>query len=164
MWFANQHPKMTPKPGNSALHVVVIGRVSTPTQDINNIEAGYGYAEQVLPSLTDGPIETRYFGEQGSGLLVLRESILAAYEQIESGWADVVVMEDASKSYRNPRWIYAFWQDCADADVRAIAPGEDVDTWDDNWELMLGAAAFRHGMHIPDTRRRVRRRATFTFH
>jgi hypothetical protein len=152
--------------GAGPLNVVVIGRVSTPGQDIGNIEAGYLYAEAVLPEIDgikDGEVVVRRFGEQGSGMLVERETILEASRLIESGWAHLVLMEDVSKSYRNPRWIYAFIQDCVDADVRVIARGDELDTYSDNWEIVLASAAMRHGLHIPDTRRRVRRTSSKGF-
>jgi len=40
----------------------------------------------------------------------------------------------------------------------------NLDTANENWEVTLGAAALRHGLHIPDTRRRVRRTAEHGFH
>lgn len=145
------------------LHVIVIGRVSTSHQDVGNIEAGYAYAEQALEGITDGSLVIRRFGEQGSGMLVERDSILRVQQLVEEGWADLVIMEDLSKAFRNPRWMVAFVQDCVDAGVRVIAPGDNFDTRGDNWELMLNASSLRHGLHIPDTRRRVRRTATSSF-
>ena len=160
------YPKMRPHSGGGPLHVVVIGRVSTLTQDIGNIEAGYLYAEEVLDDiegLDRAEIIVRRFGEQGSGMLVGRLTINEAFELIESGWAHLVLMEDVSKSYRNPRWIYAFVQDCVDLDVRVIARGDGLDTYDENWEVVLASAAMRHGLHIPDTRRRIRRTSSKGF-
>lgn len=159
----NKHEKMVGKHGD-VLRVVVLGRVSTIHQDIGNLEAGYAYAEKFLDGISDKPVIFKRFGEQCSGMIVDRESLNQVSELIENGWADVVLMEDLSKVYRNPRWIYNFVQNCVDSGVRIIAPGDRFDTWSDDWELMLGAASLRHGMHIPDTRRRVRRTATNSFH
>ncbi|MAG93393.1 MAG: hypothetical protein CMJ48_06550 [Planctomycetaceae bacterium] len=146
------------------LHILAIGRVSTLMQNESNIEAGYKYAEQGLAGITDAPLVIKRLGEQSSGMIVDRPTMLEAYSLLDAGWPDVVVMEDVSKSYRNPRWIQAFVQDCVDLDVRVIAPGDNLDTFEENWEVLLGAAAMRHGLHIPDTRRRVRRTATKAFH
>jgi DNA invertase Pin-like site-specific DNA recombinase len=154
----------TPKNPDSLLWVLVIGRVSTPQQDVANIEAGYSYAERFFRGLYDGPLHVKHLGEQGSGMRTDRATIKEAIEEIETGMWDVVLMEDLSKPYRNPRWIYAFVQDCVDAGCRVLAPGDNLDTAEDNWEVTLGAAALRHGLHIPDTRRRVRRTATYSFH
>jgi DNA invertase Pin-like site-specific DNA recombinase len=157
------YKKMTPRNGTKVLNVLVIGRVSTPDQPISNIEAGFQYAEGCIKDVYEGEPCVKHLGEQASGMLVERETIMEAYELIERGWPDLVLMEDISKSYRNPRWIYAFVQDCFDAGVRVIAPGDGLDTWEDNWEVTLGAAALRHGLHIPDTRRRIRRTSDMAF-
>lgn len=157
---------LAPKDPKGILWVLVIGRVSTIHQNESNIEAGYEYAERVLKESYGygGPMKVKHLGERGSGMLTDRKSIQEAREEIRSGRWDVVLMEDVSKPYRNPRWIYAFIQDAVDAGIRVIAPGDCVDSADENWEVNLGAAALRHGLHIPDTRRRVRRTATFSFH
>src|SRR4051812_712225 len=113
------YKKMTPRSGD-VLNVLVIGRVSTPMQDIGNIEAGYLYVEGLTKDICDGQKNVRRLGEQGSGMLVGRATILEAAALIESRWPDVVLLEDVSKSYRNPRWIYAFVQECVDHDVRVV--------------------------------------------
>jgi hypothetical protein len=156
--------KMTPRHGaGEPLNVLMLGRISTVHQDIGNLEASYKYAEPVVKGIYDGPANIKRIGEQASGMLVGRKTMLEAAELIDAGWPDVVILEDASKSYRNPRWIYAFVQDCVDRDIRVIAPGDALDTWEENWEVVLGTAALRHGLHIPDTRRRVRRTSAKSF-
>ncbi len=156
--------KLIPKNPDGKARVLVIGRVSTPQQDVGNIEAGYEYVERMLKPLFEGKTIVTHLGEQGSGMRTDRRTIIEAGELIETGEIDVVLMEDVSKPYRNPRWIYAFIQDCVDHDTRVIAPGDNLDTVaDENWEVTLGAAALRHGLHIPDTRRRVRRTADRAF-
>ena len=142
----NKQQKMIGKHGD-VLHVVVLGRVSTIHQDIGNLEAGYAYAEKFIEGISDKPVIFKRFGEQCSGMIVDRETLNQALALIENGWADIVLMEDLSKSHRNPRWIYAFVQDCVDAGVRVISPGDSFDTYNENWELLLGAATLRHGMH-----------------
>jgi hypothetical protein len=155
---------LVPKDPDAGLQVLLLGRVSTPHQDIANIEAGYEYAKCHLQYHYQGPMHVKELGEQGSGMLTERRTIVEAIDEIATGRWDVVLMEDASKPYRNPRWIYAFIQDAVDMGCRVIAPGDNLDTSEENWEVNLGAAALRHGLHIPDTRRRVRRTATFAFH
>ena len=75
-----------------------------------------------------------------------------------------MIAEDLARIYRNPRHQYRFVQDCVDQGTRVICVGDNLDTADENWEITMGAAALRHGLHIPDTRRRVRRTATHSFH
>jgi DNA invertase Pin-like site-specific DNA recombinase len=141
-----------------------MGRISTPQQQMSAIEASYVPLEHVLKEIYDGPPpRIRCLGEQASGMKTDRTTLLVAYELIESGWPDLVIAEDLSRIFRNPRWLYAFVQDCVDARVRLIAPGDNFDTTDENWELALSIAALRHGMHITDTRRRVGRSSRHPF-
>lgn len=143
--------------------MLLIGRVSTVHQEESNIEAGYRYAERALAEYWTGDVHIKRLGERGSGLLTERATIMEAIEEIETGRWDVVLMEDLSKCYRNPRWQYAFVQDAVDAGCRVICPGDNIDTAEENWEVALGAATLRHGLYIPDTRRRVRRTADRSF-
>ena len=108
---------LIPRDPNGKLVVVVIGRISTPDQDKENIDASYRVVKKYL--------------------------------------ADI---------YRNPRHQYNFVQDAVDAGTRVICIGDNLDTADENWEVSMGTAALRHGLFIPDTRRRIRRTATDSFH
>ncbi len=96
-------------------------------------------------------------------MLAHRDTIEAAEEWIRSGVVDLVMAEDVSRIYRNPRYLWAFVQDCVDQDTRVICPADNFDTADEEWEAMLTIACVRHGLAIPDVRRRVRRTATHTF-
>lgn len=154
---------LVPKREDGVLWVLVIGRVSTIHQDIQNIDASYLYVERHLQQLWKGPMRIKHLGEQGSGMLTERATILEATDEIATGRWDLVIMEDLSKVYRNPRWQYAFVQDAIDAETRVILIGDNIDTADDNWEVAMGTATLRHGLHIPDTRRRVRRTADYSF-
>jgi len=155
---------LIPKNPDGPLMTLVLGRVSTTRQNVKNIEASYKDVERYLNSIYDGPTHIKHLGEQGSGMLVDRASIMEAEREIETGNWDLVLMEDLSKAYRNPRHQYAFVQNCVDAETRVICTGDNLDTADPQWEVAMGSAALRHGLHIPDTRRRVRRTATYAFH
>jgi hypothetical protein len=117
-----------------------------------------------LTRVYKGPVEIRHLGEQASGMLVDRATIREAEDLIACGWCDLVMAEDLSRIFRNPRHQYNFVQDAVDAQTRVICIADNLDTADENWEIMLGAATLRHGMAIPDVRRRVRRTATHAFH
>jgi site-specific DNA recombinase len=157
---------LTPKYPNGPLRVLMLGRVSTPGQPITNLEASYEYAQRVVKDVYkyDGPMEIKYLGEQCSGMKTERATIVEANDEIATGTWDVVLMEDLSKPYRNPRWQYAFVQDAHDFRTRLIAPGDNLDTGEENWEVALAIAVTRHGLFIPDVRRKVRRTATYSFH
>lgn len=155
---------MTPKVSGGPLRVLVVGRVSTIHQDIDNIEASYRYTDKFLDQRYQGPLHVKRLGEQGSGMRTDRASIIEAEEEIKTGTWDLVIAEDLSKFYRNPRHQYEFVQDAVDAGTRVICIGDNLDTADPNWEVTLSTATVRHGLHIPDTRRRVRRTAHHAFH
>jgi hypothetical protein len=155
---------LVPKNLGGPLMTIALGRVSTKRQNVKNIDASYEDVERYLKSIYDGLTHIKHLGEQGSGMLVDRASIMEAEREIETGNWDLVLMEDLSKAYRNPRHQYAFVQNCVDAETRMICTGDNLDTADPQWEVAMGSAALRHGLHIPDTRRRVRRTATYAFH
>jgi DNA invertase Pin-like site-specific DNA recombinase len=141
-----------------------MGRISTIHQDLENIAASYRYVEESLKQIYRGPIEFKHLGEQASGMRTDRRTVQEAEQEIESGTWDLVMSEDLSRIYRNPRYQYAFVQNAVDCGTRVICLGDNLDTADENWEINMGAATLRHGLFIPDTRRRVRRTATHAFH
>lgn len=153
----------SPKSGDG-LRVIALGRISTVHQDVENIAASYRYIESYLDKIYQGPLDITFLGEQASGMRTDRTTIRQAEDLIAGGQIDLVIAEDLSRIYRNPRHQYNFVQDAVDAGTRVILIGDHLDTADENWEVMMGAAALRHGLHIPDTRRRVRRTATHAFH
>jgi DNA invertase Pin-like site-specific DNA recombinase len=155
---------LRPKNPDGKLRVIVIGRISTELQDAENINASYRYVEEHLARIYDGPTVIEYLGERASGMLADRTTIRRAEELIARGQVDVVIAEDLSRIYRNPRLQYVFVQNSVDSGCRVVCIADNLDTGTDHWEVMLGAAAFRHGLFIPDVRRRVRRTATHAFH
>lgn len=155
---------LVPKNPERGLNVVAIGRVSTIHQDVENIEASYRYIQEFLQQLYQGPMKVKHLGEQASGMLTERATIREAEDLVAGGEVDLVIAEDLARIYRNPRHQYNFVQDAVDMGTRVICVGDNLDTADENWEISMGAAALRHGLHIPDTRRRVRRTATHCFH
>ena len=155
---------LAPKNPGGPLLVLIIGRISTEHQNIENIEASYRYVEQFLRETYEGPLDVKLLGEQASGMLTTRASIREAEELIAEGKVDLVISEDLGRIYRNPRHQYNFVQNAVDMRTRVICLGDNLDTSDENWEVVMGAATLRHGLFIPDTRRRVRRTATHSFH
>lgn len=154
---------LVPRSG-STLSVIALGRISTIHQDVENIDASYRYIQDYLHKMYSGPLSLKLLGEQASGMRTDRATIREAEELIASGSIDLVIAEDLGRIYRNPRYQFDFVQNAVDAGTRVICIGDNLDTADENWEVTMGAAALRHGLHIPDTRRRVRRTATHAFH
>ena len=96
---------------NGPAWVSIVGRVSTVQQNIENIEASYRYVEDYLQRIHQGPMEIKHLGEQTSGMRTDRLTIIEAEEEIATGKWDLVITEDLSRFYRNPRHQYAFVQD-----------------------------------------------------
>jgi DNA invertase Pin-like site-specific DNA recombinase len=160
---APTHP-LVPKSAAGELNVVAIGRISTVHQDAENIEASYRYIQEYLGRIYQGPLKITALGELASGMLTDRATIREAEQLVAGGNVDLVIAEDLARIYRNPRFQYDFVQNCVDMSTRVICIGDNLDTADENWEITMGAAALRHGLHVPDCRRRVRRTATHSFH
>lgn len=155
---------LLPKNPHDPLKVLVIGRISTVHQNIENIDASYRYVETYLRQLYSGRLELKHLGEQASGMVTDRATVREAEDLIATGEWDLVIAEDLSRIFRNPRHQFRFVQDAVDAETRVICIADHLDSADENWEIMMGAAALRHGTAIPDIRRRVRRTATHAFH
>jgi hypothetical protein len=124
---------LIPKNPDGPLMVLVLGRVSTKRLNVKNIDASYEDVEPYLKSIYDGSTHIKFLGEQGSSMIVDRASIVEAEHEIETGLWDLVLMEDLSKAYRNPRHHYAFVQNCVDAETRVICTGDNLDTADPQW-------------------------------
>lgn len=155
----NSKKKMVPKNLNGTFLVHMVGRVSTLHQNIENIEASFEPLRGLITELCDGEVEIKKFGEQGSGMIPNRESIRACEDEIDRGIVDLVVMEDLARAHRNIQYSTGFVFNAVDQDTRVIATGDGLDTADENWESILIAAASRHGMTVPEARRRVKRTA-----
>jgi len=155
---------LRPKDPGGPLRVIIIGRISTVHQQEESIEASYQYVEEYLRQIYHGPLEIKHLGERASGMLAERATMREAEDLIATGQWDVVIAEDLSRIFRNPRHQYNFVQDVVDSDTRLICIADNLDTASENWETMMGAATLRHGLTVPDTRRRVRRTATYAFH
>ncbi len=162
--MVNTSVRIVPKHPDGIVRATLLGRVSTQRQNQENIEASFKPLEDTIRTLCDGPVEFKYLGEQASGMLIDRASVREAEDDIESGVVDVVAVEDLSRAYRNTQYQIGFVQLAVDCNTRVIALGDGLDTTDPNWEVIMHVAAVRHGLYIPDTRRRVRRTATFSFH
>ncbi len=154
---------MIPKNPDGVLYVLLIGRISTPHQNIENIDASFVPLRKMIADLYDGEIQIKQLGERGSGMDPMRQSIREAEDEIDEGIVDLVIMEDLSRAHRNLAYLTGFVFNAVDHETRVIAPGDSFDTEDENWEAMLSVAASRHGMTVPEARRRVNRTSDFAF-
>ncbi len=155
---------LVPRSSDGVLSAIAIGRISTAHQEDESIDASHEYVRTYLDNVYEGPMHLELLGEQISGMIADRATIRRAEELMDAGQVDLVIAEDLGRIYRNPRFQYDFVQDAVDRGVRVICIADNLDTADENWEVMLSTAAVRHGMQVPTTRRQVRRTATYSFH
>ncbi|AMV17364.1 hypothetical protein VT03_05700 [Planctomyces sp. SH-PL14] len=143
--------------------VVMTGRISTPHQDMHNIDASHAACEKYLRELYTGETKIVRLGERGSGNKLSRIAINEAKRLIATRTVDLVILEDLSRAYRNPAFQFSFAHLCVDHGTRLICYGDAIDTADEQWEIMLNVAVMRHSATVPEVRRRVRRTADHTF-
>ena len=158
---------INPKNSDGILRIISIGRLSKPkdSEDATqlSLEAIRSENARLLATIYKGPTSIAYLAEQISGLIPERETMNQLWQLVETGEWDLIVAEDLSRVFRNPRWQWAFVQDCVDARIRVIIFADSIDTASENWETNVAVATLRHGLTIPDTRRRIKRTATESF-
>jgi site-specific DNA recombinase len=159
----NLSTPLVPRGADGVLRVIIPGRISKPSQDPESIDSQHEDAEGWLRRVYTGPLDPRVLGEQASGWLADRDTMREAKALVESGEWDAVVATELREIYRNPAFHWEFVQLCLDHKVRVILIADNVDTADENWEIMMYVASMRHGMTVPEVRRRVKRKATHSF-
>ena len=145
------------------LRVAVPGRISKPTQDRDSISSQHEDVDSWLQRVVQGPFEAHHYGEQESGWVPDRDSMVLVEELVEAGEVDVVVALELREIYRNPSFHWRFVQKCIDNNVRVILINNNVDTADPNWEVAMHTASMLTGMERPVVRQRVQRKAKYSF-
>lgn len=146
------------------LRVLIIGRISTPHQREESIEASYEYVRKFLEQIYKGPVSITYLGEQKSGMVADRQTIHEAEDLIADGKVDLILVEDVGRIYRDTALLLRFVNEVLDANVRLISINDTLDSADEDWEVALAIATVRHGFASLDAKKRVRRTATYAFH
>jgi len=117
---------LTPKNADGVLRVVSIGRISTAHQDDDSISASHEYVRRFLADCYQGPMDLEPLGEQISGMIADRKTILHVEDRMDAGDVDLVIAEDLSRIFRNPRLQYSFVQDAFDRGVRVICIADNL--------------------------------------
>lgn len=154
---------LIPKNADGILRVIIPARVSTTSQDIVSNDSQHAETERQLRDVYAGRMQIHRFGDQASGWQPNRPGMDDATQLIESGEWDLVIVGELRETYRNPRFVWAFVQNCVDNDTRFISIADGIDTADEEWENRMHVASFLAGMARPEARRRVRRKATHAF-
>jgi DNA invertase Pin-like site-specific DNA recombinase len=154
---------LVPKKPDGILRVIPPGRISKETQDKASIVSQQEDAASWLGRNYTKPTKMIPLGEQTSGWLANRQTMLEAQSIIIAGNCDLVLVGELREIYRNPEFQWSFVYECLDNRTRFISIWDGVDTDLENWEIAMHIALLRHGMTVPEARRRVRRKATHTF-
>ena len=104
-------PRAAPAPGAppAPLRVLIIGRISTPHQNEENIEASYRYVEDYLHTFHPGPLQIKHLGERASGMLAERQTIRQAEDLMATGQIDLVVHHHDDAGCLDVRHARAFY-------------------------------------------------------
>ena len=148
---------------DGVLQVIVPGRITQKSQNAQSIASQHEAVERWLRSQYGDPMNVIRLGEQMSGWVPDRPSMVTAKDLILARTIDLVVANELREIYRNPaeHWRFVFF--CVDHDVRVILLFDNIDTADPNWEMNMHVASMRTGMEVPATRMRVRRMADQSF-
>ncbi|MEI7687710.1 MAG: recombinase family protein [Planctomycetota bacterium] len=151
------------KHADGVLRTIIPGRISKETQDAKSIAASQADNEMWLRAAYAGKTEITRLGEQASGWLADRPSMELAKMMIEADRCDLVLVAELRELFRNPEFMWEFVHNCIDHDTRFIAHWDQIDTAKEGWETNMHVAILKHGITVPETRRRVKRKATDTF-
>ena len=154
---------LIPRHSDGVLRVVVTGRISTAAQDMRSIDSQHADAEAWLRSNYSGTTRVTLLGEQASGWLTNRETMIEAGRLIDTHAIDLYLVTELREVYRNPADHWRFVQRCVDHHVRFVSIADSIDTASDDWETNMHIASLRAGLAVPEIRRRVRRKATDAF-
>lgn len=154
---------LTSKHADGVLRVAQCSRISTLRQDMESTTAQLEESEKFLRREYCGRLEIRTIADQGSGWLAERPGMNQVREWIDEGWCDLVLVNELREVFRNPAFLWRFVFQCLDRQTRFISVNDSIDTAQPDWENLMHVAVLRHGMSVPETRRRVRGKATHSF-
>jgi site-specific DNA recombinase len=161
MESSTMNPFLQTNNSSPMTRILVLGRLSKPKSDAeatqNTMDASCEFVEQMLRHKLPGKLKFMRLQEQISGLVTKRHTIRKARRLIRRNRVQIVACEDLSRVFRNPAYQYKFVQFTQDHNVRFIAINDGLDTANNGWETLLGAAALKHGTYISDLRYRLQR-------
>lgn len=140
------------------LRVLIYARYSTEEQNARSISDQVAYCKSFLESLgIAGATITILSDEAISGEIISRPGIDQVTRQLEDRQCDLLLVEDASRLYRNATACGELCETAVDNDVRVICINDYVDTADENWDDRLNEAARHHQKSNQYTSRRIKR-------
>ena len=145
-------------PKGRPLRVLVYARYSTEDQSARSIEAQIAYCKKFLKGLNITNVEiTIIYDRHMSGELIFRPGIDQVRVGIDSQQWDLIVVEDASRLFRNEIACVELVGLAVDQEIRLLSIGDEVDTGEEGWEDRLYEAARHHARTNRFTSKRIKR-------
>ncbi|QDT35951.1 recombinase family protein [Stratiformator vulcanicus] len=145
------------------LRVLKPGRISTPNQRDEAIQAKNDTVEQWLRQRFDGEIEFKYVSQQVSGYSCQNEVYSQSLAFVCDQWPDLVVVTEIREIVREPSRQHTFINTCVDNDVRLISIRGALDTADPNWRQSACVGALLESMAPAEASERVKEMAAYSF-
>lgn len=116
------------------LRVLSIERISTEHQDLQALDDQRAKSKRWVNDRYEGEIEWKNIASRSSGEVTDRESYREMEDVIDSGWPDLVVVEDLGRICRRIDAL-RICERCEDFGTRVIAVGDHVDTFHPEWKM-----------------------------
>lgn len=142
------------------LRVLIYARYSTEEQNHGSIEAQVEFCKAFLRELgVTGADITVVSDPAISGEIYSRPGINQVRDGVLAGSWDLIVVEDASRLFRNEHFCFELVGQAVDREIRVICVNDLVDTNDDEevWETRLHEACHHHQSANRYTRNRINR-------
>src|SRR5260221_344972 len=112
-------PPLHAKRGNN-LKVLGVARISTENQDERSLGDQHVLYQEFLSANTEMPFQLDMLSGKGSGECLERLEYLQAWEKVETGQYDLVIIENLARVARRVHAIQ-FCKHCEDHNTRVIA-------------------------------------------
>ncbi|MEI7687792.1 MAG: recombinase family protein, partial [Planctomycetota bacterium] len=146
------------QPVGRPIRAMIYARYSTDEQNPRSIEDQVRFCQTFLEreNLKNVALESES-DRAVSGERVSRPGINRVRDGVEDRRWDLIIVEDASRLYRNHTACMHLVEMAIDNDIRVIAINDNVDTAEDDWDDKLHDALREHVRANRYTRKRVRR-------
>jgi site-specific DNA recombinase len=149
--------RLAPRNGHT-LVVGVVARISgCANQKEVSLEDQFDHAKQLLSEMYDGEIAYKVISTRGKGEQLDRPELAQIEEMLRTGEVDVLFAEDIGRIARGTV-AYDLCGIAYDYETRVIAPHDNIDTANENWEEAFISACRDHVGHNAHTSRRIKQK------
>lgn len=141
------------------IRVVIYARYSTEEQDASSIDDQFAFCKQYLESIGLGDAAISFYSDaEVSGEVRNRPGIDQLWQGIEKRAWDLILVEDASRLFRNDTMGLEFVEGAYDKGIRTISINDLIDTAEAGFGDRLRDVLRHHAKSNYFTRVRIRRR------